>query len=277
MKKSSLVLGIAVVTCLAFTGYMLYPEDTKVRNNVIDSSDSSSQESPQSSVAREPGVSQSPSKGAVVDGNPVGLPVRMVNNAPTFNQIVAAAAIINGAIDQKESSAFIELTTSKRIASLSVELSKLEAEISKAKVDKAENDRKLGVESGGTDENGEAMVEDFVLPNETPADGHAQAAPTLLVDTPNQEPAQGQRPGSSSTGENSGAAGAVKFTSTLKLKGLTGDGRVALQLGDDFASNVIVGQVVWGRYRIEEIDQGTSCIAFTDLRVKKSRGRACYN
>jgi hypothetical protein len=253
---------------------MLYPQETKVRSNVIDSS---AQAAPHPRAARDPGSAPQPGKGVAVDGNPVGLPIRMVNNAPTFNQIVAAAAIINGAIDQKESSAFIELTTSKRIASLNVELSKLEAEISKARVDKAENDRKLGVESGGTDENGEAMVDDFVLPNEAPAEGHSQAAPSLLTDSPNPEPAPSPRSNTSSASEDSGAAETVKFTSTLKLKGLTGDGRVALQLGDDFASNVIVGQVVWGRYRIEEIDQGTSCIAFTDLRVKKSRGRACYN
>jgi hypothetical protein len=273
-----LPLTLALIGGIGFSAYMLWPEEQKPRANVIDSS---------ARGAAQPQPTGEPSNSATsttmasnsqpqsnADGNTVGLPIRMINNAPSFNQIVAAGSIVNGAVDQKEATAFIELTTSKRIASLNLELAKLKTEIAKANVDKAESDKKLGLETT-SDNSNNPTADEFTLPDETPLDVRPapQGAPSLLVDSP----VTNNRDEAKVSTLTPDTVESVKYTNSIKLKGLTGDGRVALQLGSDFASNVIVGQVVWGRYRIELIDHDTSCIEFTDLRVKRSRGRACYN
>lgn len=277
MKKIYLYSALAL--SIAAAGWALYPNDEPIRANVIDSTKGQSVNKPEvTHDENNSSVTTAQSDNAAVkNGNPIGLPVRMIN-APSFNQIVAAANMINGAVDQKETAGFIELSTSKRITSLNVELANLEAELSKAKLAKAEYDKKLGNETdNGSSNNSSHSSEEFVMAGEAPAaiPQTNQNSPLLLANTTNkseQEPSTDD-PNSVSNKEKN----AVQFSKTMKLKGFLGDGRFSLQLGNDFASNVRINQVVWSRYRIDSFDSGTNCLSYTDLKLKNAHGITCYN
>lgn len=272
------LLAVAV----ASAGVVLYPKDEPVRHNVIDSSKGESVDGVahgEGKAQHQPTTDGASAQAAVpADGNSAGLPLRIVNNAPNFNQIVAAAAIVNGAVEQQDAAKFVQLSTAKHIAELQAQLVKLQADISENQLRKEESDKKRdgnqapkGDVSGG---------DEFVLPDESPVgDANANAQKTALQPgvvpfTANNPSVAGNEKG---TGNASVKEPEVSFSRNIKLKGMTGDGRVALQLGSDFALNVEEGQVVWTRYRIEHIDKANSCVTYTDLRVKHSRGQACYN
>jgi hypothetical protein len=279
MKK--IYLYSALGLSIAAAGWALYPnpKDEPVRANVIDSTKGQSvHKTEPAHDETSSSVATSQSENTVgKNGNPIGLPVRMIN-APSFNQIVAAAAMINGAVDQKETAGFIELSTSKRIASLNVELANLEAELSKAKLAKLEYDKKIGNTTDNESANNNSHSSDeFVMAGETPAAAAPanQNSPLLLANATNkteQEPSTDDSNSSSNKEKN-----AVQFSKTMKLKGFLDDGRYSLQLGNDFASNVRINQVVWSRYRIDSFDSGTNCLSYTDLKLKNSHGITCYN
>ena len=266
-KKTMRVCVGLLITGLGVLAYQLYPTQEKARHNVIDSS--AGNKAPEKHQAT---VSADGSAKVSTEGNPAGLPMRMVN-APSFNQIVAAAALVNGAVDQKETAAFVELTTQKRIADLKVELAGTEAELAKAQMQRAEYERK-GALSGGTTSTSSSNVEEFVLPDEAPAEGTVSNQAFLVNEnSPQASQLEGKKPSAESETDTSG----IKFSKSMKLKGILGDGRYSLQLGRDFAANVKVGQVVFSRYKIEGYESLTGCLTYTDLRLKKSRGFACYN
>ena len=273
MKKPFLYSALAA--SVVFFSWAFYPVDEPVRSNVIDSTNGGAK---LNSAAETNSVSgeQTSSGNNTTDknGNLIGLPIRMIN-APSFDQIIAAAAMINGAVDQKETASFIEITTSKRITSLNVELANLEAELSKAKLAKAEYDKKLGTTEGADDESGHAS--DFIMADEAPEniEEQNQSSPLILANS------QGKTASSTDSDnpdkDTSSDDRTVKYSKTMKLKGIAGDGRFSLQLGKDFASNVRLNQVVFARYRIESFDNTTGCMSFTDLKIKNSRGFTCYN
>lgn len=272
MNKKTMRLSVGVlVTGLGILAYQLYPSQERERHNVIDSRVDGKAASGRKD---QTSTSVDPTKSAPVnnDGNPAGLPMRMVN-APSFNQIVAAAALVNGAVDQKETAAFVELTTQKRIADLKVELAGTEAELAKAQMQRAEYERKGGL-SGNTSTTSSGTSEEFVLPDEAPMDSSISNQAFLVSDNaPLAQQADTKKIGSDPASDPS----TIKFSKSMKLKGILGDGRYSLQLGRDFAANVKVGQVVFSRYKIEGFESLTGCLTYTDLRLKKSRGFACYN
>ena len=136
MNKKTMRLCIGVlVTGVGVLAYQLYPTQERERHNVVDSRvDGKAAGRKDHAQTAEDAAKSTQVSG---DGNAAGLPMRMVN-APSFNQIVAAAALVNGAVDQKETAAFVELTTQKRIADLKVELASTEAELAKAQMQRAE-------------------------------------------------------------------------------------------------------------------------------------------
>lgn len=280
MKKIYLysALGLSV----AAAAWAFFPKDEPVRANVIDSTKGQGAQKQEHTHSESSPTAETASQDNSVEknGNPIGLPVRMIN-APSFNQIVAAANMINGAIDQKETAGFIELTTSKRIASLNVELANLEAELSKAKLAKVEYDKKIGTATDNEQTNGSShSSEEFVMPGETPAatttpESQNQNSPLLLANSVNKS-----TPESSADDQDSSLTkdkNTVQFSKTMKLKGFLGDGRYSLQLGNDFASNVRINQVVWSRYRIDSFNSDTTCLSYTDLKLKNAHGITCYN
>lgn len=272
------LLAVAVLV----GGVTLMPTEKKVRHNVIDSTKGETAAKGKSSRGAsipDDASSASSAGGAatttasVADGNSAGLPLRIINNAPNFNQIVAAAAIVNGAVEQRDAAQFVQISTAKHIAELQAQLAKLEAQIAESKLRKAEVEQKL--KQGESTKGDISAGEEFVLPDEAPLGDGADSK--LLAGGVVPFTATG---GGKEDGKTDGAKSQepeVKFSRNIKLKGMTGDGRVALQLGGDFALNVEEGQVVWTRYRIEQIDPSSSCVTYTDLRVKNSRGKACYN
>lgn len=269
------LLGLAIVAGVV----TFMPTEKKVRHNVIDSSKGQSAQT-QAGQAKsgtdgdKTGTASPASAGqSVAEGNSAGMPLRIINNAPNFNQIVAAASIVNGAVEQRDAAQFVQISTAKHIAELQAQLAKLEAQIAESQLRKAEVEKKL--KQGESTQGDISGGEDFVLPDEAPlgdgTDSKALAG-SVIPFTANS----GEKTEESSDGAKSQDP-KVRFARNIKLKGMTGDGRVALQLGSDFALNVEEGQVVWTRYRIERIDQSSSCVTYTDLRVKNSRGKACYN
>jgi hypothetical protein len=273
MKKPFLYSALAA--SVAFFAWAFYPVDEPVRSNVIDSTKGGAK-SNVSAETKSVSEDQTTSGNNTTDknGNVIGLPVRMIN-APSFDQILAAAAMINGAVDQKETASFIEITTSKRITSLNVELANLEAELSKAKLTKAEYDKKLGTTENVDNESDHAS--EFIMADEAPENTgeQNQSSPIILANTPNKtvSSADSDNPSMDASSE----ATTVKSSKSMKLKGIAGDGRFSLQLGKDFASNVRLNQVVFSRYRIESFDNTTGCMSYTDLKIKNSRGFTCYN
>ena len=271
MNKKTMRLCIGVlVTGVGVLAYQLYPTQERERHNVVDSRvDGKAAGRKDHAQTAEDAAKSTQVSG---DGNAAGLPMRMVN-APSFNQIVAAAALVNGAVDQKETAAFVELTTQKRIADLKVELASTEAELAKAQMQRAEYERKGGT-SANTSSSNSGTPEEFVLPDEAPLDGAVSNQAFLVNENaPQSQQADTKKNGNESASDNS----AIKFSKSMKLKGILGDGRYSLQLGRDFAANVKVGQVVFSRYRVEGFESLTGCLTYTDLRLKNSRGFACYN
>lgn len=272
MKKWPYVL---LVVASGLAAVMFIPTEEKVRHNVVNSKagNHGAAAKSKSDSARTPEGDSGTANTGTGEGNSAGMPLRIINNAPNFNQILAAAQIVNGGVEQKDSAQFVQISTAKHIAELQAELAKLQAQIAESNARKAEMDKKLQTEEEKPKSDVSAGNE-FVLPEETPLDDIAEAKSQGAGVIPFTANAGN---GDKESDKRSAKEPSVSYSRNIKLKGMTGDGRVALQLGNDFALNVEEGQVVWTRYRIEKVDTADNCVTYTDMRVKGSRGQACYN
>ena len=181
------------------------------------------------------------------------------NSAPTYSQGHEAAKIIHQAIDPKEAQHFVYLNISERNLILKASIAKLEAEIAENNQKKARAEKGI---STLTEDN--SVTSNFGMNDETPVS---------MGDSIVSYNSQGE---ALNTNQSANAIRLVGWSSKDKI---TASLRVGF--GDksnlEFAENIRIKQVLWGRYQIEGIDEQLKCINIYDAKVKKIIPNVCYN
>lgn len=193
--------------------------------------------------------------------------IRMVT-APQYNDIYAAAQIIKQAQDQTEAKDFVSMRSSLRAIRIKEEASKLLANDAENRVKKAKMERQMKFldtqKSGASDDLGLEPSEGEVVASTSngyprmPANVNSVGANNPLG-SPQSSPVNDED---------------TKLA--IRIAGFTTTGRLTLQSGNDFEPNAKVGQTVFGRYRIEDVNLALRCITLVDEKYKRTVPKICY-
>ncbi|WP_323947463.1 hypothetical protein [Aeromonas hydrophila] len=193
--------------------------------------------------------------------------IRMVT-APQYNDIYAAAQIIKQAQDQTEAKDFVSMRSSLRAIRIKEEASKLLANDAENRVKKAKMERQMKFletqKSGSPDDLGLEPSEGEVVASNSngyprmPANVNSVGANNPL----------GSTQSSPVNDEDTKLA--------VRIAGFTTTGRLTLQSGNEFEPNAKVGQTVFGRYRIEDVNLALRCITLVDEKYKRTVPKVCY-
>lgn len=193
--------------------------------------------------------------------------IRMVT-APQYNDIYAAAQIIKQAQDQTEAKDFVSMRSSLRAIRIKEEASKLLANDAENRVKKAKMERQMTYlesnKAGASKDLGLEPSEGEVVSNDS--NGYPRMPASVnTVGANNQLGASQSTPASDDDNKLS-----------VRIAGFTSTGRLTLQSGSEFEPNAKVGQTVFNRYRIENVDLTLRCITLIDEKYKRAVPKVCY-
>jgi hypothetical protein len=181
------------------------------------------------------------------------------NSAPKYSEGHEAAKIIHQAIDPKEANHFIYLKVSERNLKLQSTIAALEADIAIKNAEKAKAEKQI---SNLSDKN--IVTSSFSMNNEVPAS---------------------MGDGIVSYNEQGQAINSNKNVNSIRIIGWSSKDKITASLKmsygnentTEFAENIRIKQVLWGRYKIEGIDENLKCINIYDAKNNKALPNVCYN
>lgn len=255
-----IMVSILGVLCCVFLVYFLFFSEEDDSFDATETTQVEQVGSGQQATPEKPGVI------VATDAQKQNL-IRMVT-APQYNDIYAAAQIIKQAQDQTEAKDFVNMRSSLRAIRIKEEASKLLANDAENRVKKAKMERQMKYletsKSGSVDDLGLEPSEGEVVAS------NSSGYPRL--------------PASVNSVSANNPLGAPQSTSVneddnklaVRIAGFTTTGRLTLQSGSEFEPNAKVGQTVFGRYRIEDVNLALRCITLVDEKYKRAVPKVCY-
>ncbi len=174
------------------------------------------------------------------------------NSAPNYDDAVMASKIIKQAIDGEEAKHFVHLKVSERNLRLQSKVAELEAKLSKQNLEKAKADSEIArINSNDVHSDG-SFVQHGELPETTSIVAYDEQG--QLINT------QGE-----------------KDFDAIRIVGWSNDEISASINDEEYASNIRENQVLWGRYRVEQIDPSLECVSFYDAKNHTSIPDVCFH
>lgn len=252
------VLGL--LFCVFLVNYLFLSEDDEEASEEVQTSQSEQVGAQHQAGSDKPGVI------VATEAQKQNL-IRMVT-APQYNDIYAAAQIIKQAQDQTEAKDFVSMRSSLRAIRIKEEASKLLANDAENRVKQAKMERQMTY----LEKNKSNVSVDLGLePSEGEViSGNSSGYPRMPANV-NTVTASNPLGGSTPTTMNE-----EDSKMTVRIAGFTTTGRLTLQSGNQFEPNAKVGQTIFNRYRIENVDLELRCITLVDEKYKRPVPKVCY-
>jgi len=246
-KKNWILLAFFVVLA-AFAVSLYWPSDEAAD----DSSDGSDEVSAETSVT----LNENAGKVAINDPEKREKLMQLLA-APVYSDEVAAARIIKNALDSEEAAAFVQARMSARVAKLRQEASKLSADEAKNIVERAKAEQQLALLKSPE---GASKLLGLTPDSDEGVDGAVSNLPRMpgAVQDPSVQSRQ-----------------TVDQDKDIRIIGFSRNGRIPFQYGKQIEPNARKGQTIFGRYRIEKIDDDSQCVHLADEVNNKTRV-VCY-